>query len=135
MEQSSTNENMIIGNNETIEICINDVVLEDMYEENPNVQTKINGNLENGSDEIMKGNLKKLHVQRKSWEPHGRTSSCWSFYCVNDNAKVNLVNTQIMHYILYYQNPIIAINPKTQMKKGLIFYYKTNGIISLKKHL
>jgi hypothetical protein len=30
MIQSSTNESMIIGNNETIEICINDVVLEDM---------------------------------------------------------------------------------------------------------
>ncbi len=22
----------------------------------------------------MKGNLKKLHVQRKNWKPHGRTS-------------------------------------------------------------
>jgi hypothetical protein len=53
---------MIIGNNEIVKICINDVVLEDMSEENPNVQTKISSNLENGSDEIMKSNLKKLHV-------------------------------------------------------------------------
>jgi hypothetical protein len=67
---------MIISNNETIEICINDVVLEDMSEENPNVQTKISGNLENGNDKIMNSNLKKLHVERKSWKPHGRTSLC-----------------------------------------------------------
>jgi hypothetical protein len=62
MVQSSTNESMIIGNNETVEICINDVVLEDMSKENPNVQKKKSNNLENGSDKIMKVNLKKLHV-------------------------------------------------------------------------
>jgi hypothetical protein len=39
MEQSSTNENVINGNNEKIEICINDVVLEDKFEENTSVQT------------------------------------------------------------------------------------------------
>jgi hypothetical protein len=31
MEQSSTNENMISGTNETIEICMHDVVLGDRY--------------------------------------------------------------------------------------------------------
>jgi len=39
MEQSFANENMINGNNETIEICMNNVVLEDGFEENPSVQT------------------------------------------------------------------------------------------------
>jgi hypothetical protein len=62
MVQSATNESLTIGNNETLEICINDVVLEEMSKENPNVQPKISSYLENGSDEIMKGNLKKLHV-------------------------------------------------------------------------
>jgi hypothetical protein len=38
MEQSFANENVINGNNETIEICLNDVVLENRYEENPSVQ-------------------------------------------------------------------------------------------------
>jgi hypothetical protein len=33
-----------------------------MSEENPNVETKISSNLENGSDKVMKCNLKKLHV-------------------------------------------------------------------------
>jgi hypothetical protein len=66
MEQFSTNENMISGNNETIEICINDVILEDLFEENPNVQTETSSNLKNDKEKIMKGNLKKLFVQRKS---------------------------------------------------------------------
>jgi hypothetical protein len=65
----------------------------------------------------MKGNLKILHAQRKIWKPHGKTSLCWSFYCVNDNAEIDLVNTQIMRCILCYQNPIIGINPKIEMKK------------------
>ncbi len=36
---------------------------------------------------------------------------------------------------LYYQNLVIEINPRTQMRKGLISYYKTNGIIFLKKYV
>ncbi len=65
MEQSSTNENVISGNNETIETCMNDVVLEDRFEENPSVQTEASMNPKHGSEEILKENLKKLHVQRK----------------------------------------------------------------------
>jgi hypothetical protein len=79
----------------------------------------------------MKENLKKLHAQKQIWKPHGRTSLCWSFYCVNDNVKVDLVNTQIMCCILCYQNLAIGINPRIQAKKGLISYYKTIGITSL----
>ncbi len=90
MEQSFANENVISGNNETIEMCMNDVVLEDVFEENPNVQTKISRNPKNGSKKIMKENLKKLHGQRKIWKPYGITSLRWIFYCVNDNANTLL---------------------------------------------
>jgi hypothetical protein len=45
MEQSSTNENMISGDNEMTKICMN-VVLEDRSKGNPSVQTKTNRNLE-----------------------------------------------------------------------------------------
>jgi hypothetical protein len=83
----------------------------------------------------MKENLKKLHAQRKIWKPHGRTSLCWIFYCVNDNAKVDLINTQIMRHILCYKRPIIGINPRMQARKGMNSYYKTNGITSLKIHV
>jgi hypothetical protein len=82
----------------------------------------------------MKENLKILHVQRKIWKPNGKTLS-WSFYCVNDNLDIDLVNPQIMCCILCYQNLVIGINPRTQARKGLISYHKTNGIISLKKHV
>jgi len=39
MEQSFANENVINGNNEIIEICMNDVILEYKSKENPSVQT------------------------------------------------------------------------------------------------
>jgi hypothetical protein len=65
MEQSFANENMISGNNETIKIYMNDVVLEDGSEGNPSVQTETSRNLENGNEKIMKENLKKLHARRK----------------------------------------------------------------------
>ncbi len=56
---------MISGNNETIGICMNDVILEDKSEENSNVQIETSRNLENCSEKIMKESLKKLHAQRK----------------------------------------------------------------------
>jgi hypothetical protein len=39
MQQSFTNEYVINGNNETIEIFVNDVILENKFEQNPSVQT------------------------------------------------------------------------------------------------
>jgi hypothetical protein len=83
----------------------------------------------------MKINFKKLHVQIKYWKPHGGNSLCWGFFGVNDNAKVDLENTQIMCYIFCYQNHVIGINPITQVRKILIFYYKTNGINSFRKYV
>ncbi len=40
-----------------------------------------------------------------------------------------------MHCIICYQELVIGINSRTQARKGLISYYKTNGITSLKKHV
>jgi hypothetical protein len=64
MEQSFANDNMISGNNEAIEICMNDVLLEDKYEEIKTQMSKQKPVViqKNDSEEIMKGNLKKLHV-------------------------------------------------------------------------
>lgn len=66
-------------------------------------------------------NLKKFHVQRKSWKHHGRTFLWWGFCCVNDNAKVDFENAQIMHCIFCYKNLIITTNLKTQVKKKINF--------------
>jgi hypothetical protein len=65
----------------------------------------------------MKLNLQNLHAQKKTWKPHGRLSLCWSFYYVNDNAKIDLENTQIMYCILCYEEPVIGINLRTQARK------------------
>jgi hypothetical protein len=67
---------MINGNNDTIEIFMNDVILEDNFEENASVQTKTSRNVEDAFEELMKINLKKLHVQKKCWKPNGKTSLC-----------------------------------------------------------
>jgi hypothetical protein len=85
---------MISANNETMEICMNDVVSKDGYEVNLNVQIESSRNPEKGNEKIMKENLKKLHAQRKILKPHGRTSYVGIFYCVTDNAQVDFVNTQ-----------------------------------------
>jgi hypothetical protein len=53
MEQSSSDENVVIGNNETIEICMNDEIIE----ENVSVQIETSKNLEDEKEEQMKINL------------------------------------------------------------------------------
>jgi len=41
-----------------------------------------------------------------------------------------------MHCMFYYNSPIDAYNlVKTQTRKQIISYYKTNGIMTLKKHM
>jgi hypothetical protein len=37
--------------------------------------------------------------------------------------------------ILCHKNAVIAMNPRTQARKGLTIYYKTNGITFFKKHV
>jgi hypothetical protein len=71
-----------MGNNKTIKISMNDKIME----ENVIVQIETSMTLENERVEEMKINLKKLHAQRKSWQPHGRLYLCWNLYCVNHNT-------------------------------------------------
>jgi hypothetical protein len=44
MDHSSIDENIISPNNETIEISMNDIIMEEQFEENNSVQTKGNKN-------------------------------------------------------------------------------------------
>jgi hypothetical protein len=64
MEKKFTNENLISGNNETIETCMNYVVLEDRSKENPNVQIETSGNPKNGNEKILKENLKNWTLKK-----------------------------------------------------------------------
>jgi hypothetical protein len=79
--------------------------------------------------------LQNLHVHRKIWKNHNKNSLCWAFYCVNDGKKVETRSRQVMKCILCYDNVINILNPRTKKRKGLITYYKTYGIIVLKKHV
>jgi len=69
------NENKV-NVNETCGIFINDVIMEETYDENPIVQKKKNRNLKGENEQLMENDIKKLHVQKKAWKPHGRTSLC-----------------------------------------------------------
>ncbi len=57
------------------------------------------------------------------------------FFYVNDKWDVDIEHAQIMHCILCYIGPINASNLRTETRKKLISYYKTNWITSLKKHV
>jgi len=58
----------------------------------------------------------------------------FSFLCVDDNKDVDIDSPKIMPYIyiLCYNNLINAFNPVIKVRKGLISYYKTNGITTFK---
>ncbi len=77
MVQSFENENMTSEN--TCEAFMNDVMEE--HEINPSLQTESSQNLQN-EKKTMKKNIKKLHVQRTMWKPHGIIClRCVSFWC------------------------------------------------------
>ncbi len=40
-----------------------------------------------------------------------------------------------MHCLLCHFQPIVSVNLKKQLRKGLVTYYKTSGIACLQKHL
>jgi hypothetical protein len=58
MEQSSIDENKINSNNEIIEICMNDTILEEDFEKNLNVQ------IENLVWKLKEGKMKRRKVNK-----------------------------------------------------------------------
>jgi len=70
------------------------------------------------------------------WKSHVKNSLCWDFFCVNDNKDVDVKCLQTMTCIIWYNNPILLGNAKTQEKIfTIITYNTTNGITTLKKHM
>jgi hypothetical protein len=72
--------------------------------------------------------LMKLHAQNVFWRGNNKNALCWAFYCVNDNKEVNVIASQTMCCILCQNNQILNVNPKIQVRKGLIRYNRYNGI-------
>jgi hypothetical protein len=59
------------------------------------------------------------------------------FFCINDESKVDVEIPQIMHYMLCYEKLVsfAILKWRTRLRKGLVSYFKSNGIIVLKKHV
>ncbi len=60
---------------------------------------------------------------------------CWVFFCVNEKKELDNKSHQLMRCFLCYLEVIKVCNKITNGKKGLISYYKTNGITLLKNHV
>jgi len=54
---------------------------------------------------------------------------------VNDGKEVEIASHQIMKCILCYDNAANIPTPRTKERKGLITYYKTYGIMVVKRHV
>ncbi len=74
-----------------------------------------------------------MHAQRLFWKVEGRDAICWAFYVINDNKLMDGKIPQVMKYHLCSKT-LVLYNLRTKLRKGLISYYKTNGISTLKKH-
>jgi hypothetical protein len=51
------------------------------------------------------------------------------------NKLVDVKCFQLMRCIIFYANPILITNVKTQTREGLIMYSSANGITTLKNHV
>jgi hypothetical protein len=71
--------------------------------------------------------------RRTLWRGYNGNSLCWAFYCVNDGKEVKATSHQVMRCILCYDSVVNILNVRTKKRKWLITYYKTYGIIVLKK--
>jgi hypothetical protein len=81
--------------------------------------------------------MKILHEHIINCKPHGINLFCWAFYCVDDRSKLDVDIPQLICCVISYNNPMsfAIFNQRTRLKKGLVFYFKNNGLIALKKHL
>ncbi len=58
---------------------------------------------------------------------------CWLFYCIDDGVEVDNKVLQLIKCHVCYPNQITRTNSKTQLRKGIISYFKNNGITTLEK--
>jgi hypothetical protein len=73
---------------------------------------------------MNKNNLKNLHAQKVFWKKIAKLH-CVGHFTGLMIKKKNVTTSPIMHCILCHKNPILNVNPKTQVKKGLIIYNTT----------
>jgi hypothetical protein len=99
------------------------------------LQTKVSRVLGESNEKKIKWILQQLQTKRKKWHPNNKNACCGSFYCVNDNSKVNLDVPQMIRCLLCHFQLVVSMNSRKRLRKGLVTYYKTSGITCLQKHL
>jgi hypothetical protein len=79
--------------------------------------------------------MKKLHEQWLKWRPHGRNFLALAFLCANDESLVDVKVPQVMCCIFCYNRLLghVILEQKTRLKKNLVLYFKSNGLLTLKK--
>jgi hypothetical protein len=112
---------------------MDDTLVIETLVENLSLDIEVNKAIKN-NDERFILNFQKLHAQRLFWKHEGRNAICWPFYVLNDNKPMDGKIPQIMRCHLCYRTPMLY-NPKINIRKGLISYCKSNGILALKKHV
>jgi hypothetical protein len=72
-------------------------------------------------------------VNLSMWYPFRHVSNYWAFFVVNDSAKINSINPQVMRCILCHLTPVNV--DSNRKNKGLISYNTWYGTSALKKHI
>jgi len=74
--------------------------------------------------------LKDRQAQIKFYKPYNQLG----FFCVNNGTPIELINTYVTCCYNVAIGPSILVQ-RTQCQKGLIMYFKVNGIMAIKKHI
>jgi hypothetical protein len=103
-----------VHGNETCEIYMNDIILEEMeeiFKYNLSVQTKPRKNPRN-EENIMTTNIRKLHAQSFFWKLHN-IILCWDFFIVQMITKILMLNMLKLGIVSF----VIMISSMHSIKK------------------
>ena len=93
--------------------------------------------IDSPSKDTIQEHLALLRAQTRLWKPYNRNSITWAFFAVNDDKAVGLVHPQVMRCVICHNATVgpAILALRTRCRKGLITYFKANGIIAMKKHV
>jgi hypothetical protein len=84
-------------------------------------------------DHFFGMHMTSLRKQGVVWKPFNWNLFTWAFYNVKNNQAIGLIQNLFMHCIICH-NEMVGIEfltLRTGYYKGLIAYYKSNGMIAM----
>ncbi len=86
--------------------------------------------VEDHAFDMLMTNLKKQGV---IWKPFNWNLYTWAFYNVKNNQAIGLIQILVMQCIICHIEMVglEILTLHTRYKKGLIAYYKSNGMIAM----